>query len=226
LDPLVSYGAGSRRKDAERAGTPPQDVPKATPTFLDADSRALLAKRFLAKLAAPKGDLAAKRFVIAFGGHSSAAAHGNYYNQSYAHAFERLLVPVFNAAGLALVVRNHAMGGTGCVPSAYCVANVYGRDLDALAWDFGMTDGRNVDHAELYFRQAVLQTRQANGQGSLAPVLVLAHNTDTPREELLKHYAAAGFEVAGIRMNQVRARSPGWFSPRETYNIRPVDPLA
>lgn len=215
LDSSVSYGTGGRRKEAEKAGVSPQDWPKPTPTFLDPSSRALLAKRFLAKLAAPKGDSASKRFVIAFGGHSSAAAHGNFFNQSYAFAFERLLQPVFAAAGLELVVRNHAMGGTGCVPSAYCVANVYGDDLDALSWDFGMTDGRNIDHAELYFRQAVLQTRQEGAQQSsgnsgsgpqrgYAPIMMLAHNTDSPREDLLKYYMAAGFEVAGIRMNQVR----------------------
>ena len=213
LDSSVSYGTGGRRKEAEKAGVSPQDWPKPTPTFLDSSSRALLAKRFLAKLAAPKGDSASKRFVIAFGGHSSAAAHGNFFNQSYAFAFERLLQPVFKAAGLELVVRNHAMGGTGCVPSAYCVANVYGNDLDALSWDFGMTDGRNIDHAELYFRQAVLQTRQegeqlsSSGSGpqrGLAPVMMLAHNTDGPREDLLKYYVAAGLEVAGIRMNQVQ----------------------
>jgi isocitrate lyase len=34
--------------------------------------------------------------------------------------------------------------------------------------------------------------------------MMLAHNTDGPREDLLKYYVAAGFEVAGIRMNQVQ----------------------
>jgi hypothetical protein len=53
-----------------------------------------------------QGD-SAKKFVVAFGGHSSAAAHGNYFNESYAHAFQRLLTPVCEAAGIELVVRNH-----------------------------------------------------------------------------------------------------------------------
>jgi hypothetical protein len=66
-------------------------------------------KRFLAKLAAPKSDEASKTFVIAFGGHSSAASHGNYFNQSYAHYFQRMLEPALKAAGIQLVVRNHGI---------------------------------------------------------------------------------------------------------------------
>jgi hypothetical protein len=52
------------------------------------------------------------------------------------------------------------MGGTGCVPSAYCVGNVYGSDLDVISWDFGMTDGRNIDHGELYYRQVDRQSSE------------------------------------------------------------------
>jgi len=203
LDNQIAYNGRLRDKK----------LPSATPVFLDNNSRQLLIKRLLSKLAAPKDDNEMKTFTIAFGGHSSAAAHGNYYNQSYAHAFERMLGPAMKAAGIKLVIRNHAMGGTGCIPSAYCSGNVYGEDLDAISWDFGMTDGRNIDHAELYFRQAILQHHQTkikNNNGNdniddvygLPPLLLLAHNTDNAREELLHHYSTNGFEVAGIRMNQ------------------------
>jgi hypothetical protein len=50
--------------------------------------------------------------------------------------------------------------------------------------------------------KAILQN-QAARPGSLPPLLLLAHNTDNTREALLRHYQTAGFEVAGIRMNQV-----------------------
>mmetsp|Transcript_19442 Transcript_19442/g.44089 ORF Transcript_19442/g.44089 Transcript_19442/m.44089 type:complete len:746 (+) Transcript_19442:145-2382(+) len=193
LDPEIKFGGRSK------------EASPATPVFLDPGSRELLVRRFLAKLAAPIGT-SAKRFVVAFGGHSSAAAHGNLYNQSYAHAFERLLAPAFKAAGVQLVVRNHAMGGTGCVPAAYCVSNVFGADLDAISWDFGMTDGRNIDHAELYFRQAILQV--AGSGARLPPLLMLTHNTDNPREEMVRHFGKAGFEVSGIRMNNALTLVP------------------
>mmetsp|Transcript_27387 Transcript_27387/g.49738 ORF Transcript_27387/g.49738 Transcript_27387/m.49738 type:complete len:783 (+) Transcript_27387:70-2418(+) len=206
LDEHILYSKGMRERAFKEeamlaAATAASVLQPPTPVFLDHSSRQLLVKRMLAKLAAPKTSKGSKEFVVAFGGHSSAAAHGNLFNQSYAHAFERLLSPVFQAAGLDLVVRNHAMGGTGCVPSAYCAGNVYGTDLDAISWDFGMTDGRNIDHGELYYRQAILQN-QAARPGSLPPLLLLAHNTDNLREGLMQHYSRAGFEVAGIRMNQ------------------------
>lgn len=128
---------------------------------------------------------------------------------------------MFAAAGLILTVRNHAMGGTGSITSAYCSAAVYGDDLDAVSWDFGMTDGRNDDHAEFFFRQAILQNykgHQNKGSPSppppvmapssslpfLPPLLLLTHNSDTPREAIMSHYSHHGFEVAGIRMNHVR----------------------
>jgi hypothetical protein len=72
--------------------------------------------------------------------------------QSYAHVFERTLKPAFDAARIPLVVRNHAMGGTGSVPGSYCMATVYGDDIDVASWDFGMTEGNNYDHTEMFFR--------------------------------------------------------------------------
>ena len=166
----------------------------STPVFLDPSSRSLLVKRLLRKLATHEN------FVVAFGGHSSAAAHGNYYNQSYAHVFERVLAPAFEAAKIPLVVRNHAMGGTGSVPGSYCLGTVYGEDLDVMSWDFGMTEGNNIDHTDYFFRSALLRDR--------TPMVLLSHNTDNQREALLKYYAEKGFEVGGIRMNQAMTMTP------------------
>lgn len=44
-------------------------------------------------------------FVWATGGHSSAAAHGNYYNEPYTATLERTGKGVFDAVGLDLVGR-------------------------------------------------------------------------------------------------------------------------
>ena len=40
------------------------------------------------------------------------------------------------------------------------------------------------------------------------PMVLLAHNNDNVRTDLIQHYSQAGFEAGGIRMNQVRARAP------------------
>jgi len=148
-------------------------------------------RRLLGKLA--KGGSSPQSFVVAFGGHSSAASHGNYFNESYAHEFERLLAPVFKEAGIQLEVRNHAMGGTASMPTSLCIATFYGAALDMISWDFGMTEGANIDHSEFFFRQALLLDS--------SPLLLMAHNSDFRREPLLEYYSQKGFEVGGIRMD-------------------------
>jgi len=81
-------------------------------------------------------------FVWVTGGHSAAAGHGNLYNESYTAFLERDLRQVLESSlGLNLEVRNFAMGGSGSGPElGLCVEQIYGRDVDLLSWDFGMTD--------------------------------------------------------------------------------------
>lgn len=54
------------------------------------------------------------------------------------------------------------MGGTGSVPGSYCMATVYGDDIDVASWDFGMTEGNNYDHTEMFFRY--VGSEGSNGQ--------------------------------------------------------------
>jgi len=61
------------------------------------------------------------------GGHSAAAAHGNYFSESYTAVLERSLRAVFESVGLYFVGRNYAMGGTSSGPEiASCVDAVFG----------------------------------------------------------------------------------------------------
>ena len=79
-------------------------------------------------------------FVWATGGHSAAAGHGNFYNQSYTAYMERAVKGAFEAVGVDFVARNYAMGGHASGPElAFCVKEIYGADFDVLTWDFGMT---------------------------------------------------------------------------------------
>jgi len=67
------------------------------------------------------------KFVWATGGHSAAAGHGNFFNQSYTAQMERQLLPVFRAADLDFVGRNYAVGGQSSAPEiASCVESMFG----------------------------------------------------------------------------------------------------
>jgi hypothetical protein len=72
---------------------------------------------------------------------------------------EGLMDSAFTAAGLDLVVRNHAMGGTPSVPYSFCLRNHLGADADVVAWEFFMIDtdiGSNRYHPkELFIRNAL-----------------------------------------------------------------------
>lgn len=97
-------------------------------------------------------------FIWATGGHSAAAAHGDFVSESYTKVLERRLRPVFAAVNMHLVGRNFAMGGTGsALEVALCVDQIFGLDIDILSWDFGMTDGgRNHASSYVYFSHAAL----------------------------------------------------------------------
>ena len=82
------------------------------------------------------------KMVWATGGHSSAAGHGNLFNESYTAFMEQAVSDVFGAIGINFEGRNYAMGGTSSgVEIALCSEAVFGTDPDVISWDYGMTDG-------------------------------------------------------------------------------------
>lgn len=84
-----------------------------------------------------------ERFIWATGGHSSAAGHGNLFNESYTAYMERGAKDAFRAIGIDFVGRNYAMGGMDSAPQiALCNEAIFGQDADVISWDFGMTDGK------------------------------------------------------------------------------------
>jgi len=119
-----------------------------------------------------------EKFVIAFGGHSAAVAHGNYFEESSAHVLGRLLCPVLGELRVPVVVRNQAMGAHGGCPSCVNVANHYGADADMVMWDFGMTD-HSEETRDLFVRQALLLPKQ--------PVVLVHYNTKNERKGFLNH---------------------------------------
>ena len=65
------------------------------------------------------------------------AAHGNYFNQSYAHVIGEQIEPGFKAAGIEVEVRNQCMGGTETFPFSWCMETFVGGDVDLVGFDFG-----------------------------------------------------------------------------------------
>ena len=77
-------------------------------------------------------------FVWATGGHSSAAGHGNFYDESYTAVMEKNVRVIFDAVGIQFTGRNYAMGGSDSAPeAAWCNEEIFGADLDVLSWDYG-----------------------------------------------------------------------------------------
>jgi hypothetical protein len=81
------------------------------------------------------------KYIWATGGHSASAAHGNLYNESYTSIMEQDIKDIFGSIGIEFEARNYAMGGTPSSPEmASCFEQIFGDDVDFIAWDYGMTD--------------------------------------------------------------------------------------
>jgi hypothetical protein len=86
---------------------------------------------------------------------SASAGHGNLFNESYTATLERNGQGIFDAVGMKLEGRNYAMGGTSSAwEIASCMEEIFGLDIDAISWDYGMVDGRDYSKMEYYFYRA------------------------------------------------------------------------
>jgi hypothetical protein len=116
-----------------------------------------LIEKILDKLLDPSKNV---DFVWATAGDSSAAGHGNMFNQSYTAVLERAVQPAFQAIGLNFVARNYGMIWYQSAPElAFCMKEIYGTagDLDILNWDFSMQDGDAHSYkAEMWVERAII----------------------------------------------------------------------
>ena len=99
-----------------------------------------------------------EKFVIVVGGMSDTAGHGNKAAEAYPMVMKAALEPVFEAAGVQLIVRNLAMGGVPSFPNSLCMADAFGADADLVIWDFRMVEHDDLK-GELYLRQALMMPR-------------------------------------------------------------------
>ncbi|KAL7581676.1 hypothetical protein ACA910_022223 [Epithemia clementina (nom. ined.)] len=131
---------------------------QATPLSWDRLKRKVVMKILKAQQMAQQAATEQKQvpFVWATGGHSASAGHGNLFHESYTAIFQAGGAAIFDAVGLELTTRNHAMGGASCgMEIASCIKEVFGMDTDVLSWDYGMTTF-NPGKVELYFHRASL----------------------------------------------------------------------
>jgi hypothetical protein len=120
-------------------------------------------------------------FTLVMGGHSAAAGHGNHFQQSYTLQFHKVMEPVFARLGVKLQSHNVAFGGLGTLQTSLGSGDLYGKEIDIMVWDSGMTE--NSDEAyDFYARQAILAgNRIPVLNGGTANVLTyLGKNLDFP----------------------------------------------
>jgi len=127
-------------------------------------------RKLMMKLLMASSSSKTTTFVWATGGHSAAAGHGNFYDESYTAFMERAVKDVFAAVNMEFIGRNYAMGGTGsAMEIALCGDQIFGLDADIVSWDFGMTDGSRYPWREEIFH------RRTAGSNPNRPIGVAMH---------------------------------------------------
>jgi len=132
-------------------------------------------------------------YVWATGGHSSAAGHGNLFNESYTAVLGRDARMVFEAIGVYFDDRNYAMGGTSAgLEISMCWEQIFGSDVDFFSWDYGMTDGNKI--------QALMHYGYRGGISPGRPAFMgrdIGGRTRGTRQMALNELEALGMAVSG-----------------------------
>lgn len=125
-------------------------------------------------------------FVVVLGGDGAAAGHGNHFRQSYLMEFHRIVAPVMARMGVKLITRNLAMGhGMGTLQSTLGFSSLYGKDIDVLIWDCGMTESSNLELVDLFFRQGLMSSGK---QGKIPHIFVGGNSNGDGLFQLLRWF--------------------------------------
>mmetsp|Transcript_20627 Transcript_20627/g.57276 ORF Transcript_20627/g.57276 Transcript_20627/m.57276 type:complete len:679 (+) Transcript_20627:301-2337(+) len=134
------------------------------------------------------------KYIWATGGHSAAAGHGNFFDETYTKVMEAAAQPIFAAAGLELEARNYAMGATSSASEmSMCFKEIYGDDVDVFSWDFSMLEARGYQASRLlhYATRGFLSNQQPHG---VVPAFVGIQDVDESRRAamIMMHDAYRG----------------------------------
>ncbi|CAB9503658.1 expressed unknown protein [Seminavis robusta] len=152
------------------------------------------------------------KFVWVCGGHSASAGHGNFYHESYTANLGRDLQPILREIGLDWQVKNYAMGGTASGEEvALCFNSLFGRDVDSISWDFGMTDGGDHYKIALYaYRAARLALVEDSvsqpGNVRHRPSLIAIHQNENEHNIVLRNMQMNGMTVLGMDLRYEREK--------------------
>jgi hypothetical protein len=80
--------------------------------------------------------------------------------QSYTLQYGKIMEPVFARLGVKATASNMGMGGLGTMHNAIGAGSIYGRQVDILVWDSGMTEASLVDQG-IFATQGLLGSARA-----------------------------------------------------------------
>eukprot|EP00977_Amphora_coffeiformis_P003267 scaffold609_cov170-Amphora_coffeaeformis.AAC.21 len=112
---------------------------------------------------------------------------------------------LFASVGLNFVARPFAMHSATSAPEvAACVKEIFGTDVDMVAWDFAMTDGRWHWRLEFFGHRVMLLPNHPT-------MLVLRAELDAERKSTVEHLVTEGMGALRFDeayMNNVKAKFP------------------
>ncbi len=154
------------------------------------------------------------RFAIGSIGSSVVAAGDNCRFDSYQSQLERLMAPVWGAAGVEFEVRNTGQGGTwgdSFINQVWCLRTLVGDDVDMTqySWTYfeaGHSDQELAQYHELFYRWSLLMERGP------VPQLIYTHDCSQLRkqdERLLDLYGRFGANILCMERGIKTAGYPG-----------------
>uniref|UniRef100_A0A7S4QFV9 Uncharacterized protein n=1 Tax=Ditylum brightwellii TaxID=49249 RepID=A0A7S4QFV9_9STRA len=122
-------------------------------------------------------------------GHSTAAGHGNIFEQNSYVKLGEIAKVAFESVGIDFIAESRAMGGYSSGPEiALCMEAIFGRDIDAISWDYGMTDGRDPRNYWLWSSRA-----------GLVPTMPIVFLNDNRRGEVNAEIQKMGMAAVHIQ---------------------------
>lgn len=134
-----------------------------------------------------------------------AAGHGNFFGEQYTMVLQERAADLFASVGLNFEARPFAMHSSTSAPEvAACVKEIFGTDVDMLAWDFAMTDGRWHWRLEFFGHRVMLLPKHPT-------MLVLRAELDSERKSTVEHLVTEGMGALRLDeayMGAVKAKFP------------------
>ncbi len=95
--------------------------------------------------------------------------------------FHKVTEPVFGLLGVPLLSYNVAQGGLGTIQHSLGFRDLYGSSIDFMVWDSGMTEGRDDQALDMFWRQAIISGDRVPfllGAGSPGTLMYYYENAD------------------------------------------------